>query len=135
MNTLLQILLLILPTLIHLVHDARQINGGTSPKHGRNLAILIGLSVAFAFANHYWANQEVNIWQYFFLAGAIHFTFFNYLLNFFRKPRKPFFYLADGPFDSAMKWIITHFGLMGYLFIQGFVLVTAFMTYFFPTGY
>lgn len=135
MNATLQILLLFTPFLLHLIHDVRQINGGTSPKHGRNLAILVVLSLGIGYSIHFWALPKVGILQYVFLAGAIHFAFFNYSLNFFRKPRKPFFYFGTGPFDSVCKIVISRVNLMGYLFLQAFLLVVAYMTYRFPYGH
>lgn len=134
-NYILQYLLIFTPFLLHLVHDTRQINRGTSPKHGRNLAILIVFSLIVGYTMRYWTEPRVGILQYLFFAGTVHLAFFNYSLNFFRVPRKPFFYLGSGPFDEALKFVASRIGWLGLLFVQFFLLFAGFMFYHYPTGY
>lgn len=124
-NYILQYLFLLTPLAAHLAHDTVEINHGESPQHGRNLVILFILSLVFGWLVSRWAVPHITICQYILYVTAIHFAFFNYLLNFFRVPRKPLFYLGEGPFDTILKKCTTP----GMIAVQIIILVLGFTFY------
>lgn len=96
-----QYLFLILPLLIHVLHDVPEINGGHSPNHPR--MALIVLVVACLSGYFLYPMFRVEFWRFALFSLAIHFSFFNYILNYFRKPREPFFYIGNGFWDRLLK--------------------------------
>lgn len=102
-NTLLQYSCICLPLTIHLLHDIEEINNNHSPQHGRNVIILLGITFSLGVQLEVWSAVHTTWWRYSLYALAVHFAFFNYLLNYYRIPRKSFRYLGNGPWDTFLR--------------------------------
>lgn len=105
LNYIMQYLFILLPLSTHVAHDAGEINGGHSPVHARNMALLVILILCLGDWLRLFAVPQITIFQYAVYALAIHFAFFNYLLNFFRVPRMALFHLGKGPWDRFFMWM------------------------------
>src|SRR5258706_5312843 len=97
-DLLIQYLFLLLPLTIHLLHDLGEIGRNRSPNHPLMAATVLFCALAFGWWLHAWT--RIHFWQFTIYSLAIHFTLFNYLLNYFRVPREPVFYLRNGFWDS-----------------------------------
>lgn len=103
LNYLLQYVFLVMPLAAHLAHDAPQIRRNSIPEHKKNAYLLLVITTVLGLQLSIWARPHIHFWQYALYAGAIHFAFFNYILNLLRVPPKPLTYLGNGFFDFALK--------------------------------
>ena len=101
LDTFVQYLFLCLPLAIHILHDVPEINHDHSPNHPKMAAIV--LAAACISGYFLYPMFRVPFWRFALLSLAIHFAFFNYILNYLRKPQEPFFYIGNGFWDRILK--------------------------------